>query len=171
MGLLLPFFSLKDIYPSLTRALHILKTWWKWGFEASKNIFEWCKLKPFGNLLSIDIVVSVKTPNDLSFDIFFPLRIALPFAPVCEIEIILNLIMFDKSKCQIRIENTLQLSLTTCKKMVCGSKTNELELTFGSSLNASNIKEGDDVYFECAVQASPAPYKITWRHNVRSILI
>ena len=39
-------------------------------------------------------------------------------------------------------------------------------LTLGSSLNASNIKEGDDVYFECAVQASPAPYKITWRHNV-----
>ena len=44
-------------------------------------------------------------------------------------------------------------------------------LTLGSSLNASNIKEGDDVYFECAVQASPAPYKITWRHNVRSIEI
>ena len=44
-------------------------------------------------------------------------------------------------------------------------------LTLGSSLNASNIKEGDDVYFECAVQASPAPYKITWRHNVSSIEI
>ena len=44
-------------------------------------------------------------------------------------------------------------------------------LTLGSSLNASNIKEGDDVYFECAVQASPAPYKFTWRHNVSSINI
>ena len=39
-------------------------------------------------------------------------------------------------------------------------------LTLGSNLNASNIKEGDDVYFECAVQANPLPYKITWRHNV-----
>ena len=42
-------------------------------------------------------------------------------------------------------------------------------LTLGSSLNASNIKEGDDVYFECSVRASPAPYKITWRHNGREL--
>ena len=39
-------------------------------------------------------------------------------------------------------------------------------LTLGSNLNGSNIKEGDDVYFECAVKASPRPYKITWKHNV-----
>ena len=42
-------------------------------------------------------------------------------------------------------------------------------LTIGSNLNASNIKEADDVYFDCKVQASPAPYKITWRHNVRPV--
>lgn len=42
-------------------------------------------------------------------------------------------------------------------------------LTLGSSLNASNIKEGDDVYFECKVRASPQPYKITWRHNGREL--
>ena len=41
-------------------------------------------------------------------------------------------------------------------------------LTLGSSLNASNIKEGDDVYFECSVKANPRPYKITWRHNVNN---
>ena len=40
------------------------------------------------------------------------------------------------------------------------------KLTLGSNLDGTNIKEGDDVYFECAVQASPPPYKITWRHNV-----
>ena len=39
-------------------------------------------------------------------------------------------------------------------------------LILGSNLNATNIKEGDDVYFDCKVQASPAPYKITWKHNV-----
>ena len=39
-------------------------------------------------------------------------------------------------------------------------------LSLGKSLNASNIKEGDDVYFECGVRANPAPYKITWKHNV-----
>lgn len=42
-------------------------------------------------------------------------------------------------------------------------------LSLGSSLNASNIKEGDDVYFECGVRASPGPYKITWRHNGREL--
>ena len=42
-------------------------------------------------------------------------------------------------------------------------------LTLGSNLNASNIKEGDDVYFDCKVHASPPPYKITWKHNVRVV--
>ncbi len=39
-------------------------------------------------------------------------------------------------------------------------------LSLGTSLNGSNIKEGDDVYFECNVRANPRPYKITWRFNV-----
>ena len=39
-------------------------------------------------------------------------------------------------------------------------------LSLGTSLNGSNIKEGDDVYFECSVRANPRPYKITWRFNV-----
>ena len=41
-------------------------------------------------------------------------------------------------------------------------------LSLGSSLNGSNIKEGDDVYFECNVRANPRPYKVTWRFNVSS---
>jgi hypothetical protein len=40
-------------------------------------------------------------------------------------------------------------------------------LSLGSSLNATNLKEGDDVYFECNIRASPKPYKISWRFNVR----
>ena len=39
-------------------------------------------------------------------------------------------------------------------------------LSLGSSLNGSNIKEGDDVYFECNVRSNPRPYKIAWRRNV-----
>ncbi|XP_050693474.1 nephrin-like [Eriocheir sinensis] len=35
----------------------------------------------------------------------------------------------------------------------------------GSSLHASKIKEGDDVYFECTIQANPRAYKVTWQHN------
>eukprot|EP00095_Tigriopus_kingsejongensis_P000751 maker-scaffold273_size229271-snap-gene-1.22 protein:Tk00751 transcript:maker-scaffold273_size229271-snap-gene-1.22-mRNA-1 annotation:"hypothetical protein SINV_11008" len=43
-------------------------------------------------------------------------------------------------------------------------------LSFGPSLNPKNIKEGDDVYFECHVKSNPPSYNITWRHNVSSIL-
>jgi hypothetical protein len=39
-------------------------------------------------------------------------------------------------------------------------------LAFGPSLNPKNIKEGDDVYFECHVTANPTASNITWRHNV-----
>ncbi|CAO1433911.1 unnamed protein product [Diamesa serratosioi] len=38
-------------------------------------------------------------------------------------------------------------------------------LKMGSSLNPDNIKEGDDVYFECLIQSNPKPYKMTWYHN------
>ncbi|XP_025154526.1 contactin-1a isoform X4 [Harpegnathos saltator] len=41
----------------------------------------------------------------------------------------------------------------------------KVQLHLGSTLNAKNIKEGDDVYFECKVRANPEHHKITWRHN------
>lgn len=36
----------------------------------------------------------------------------------------------------------------------------------GTSLNPKNIKEGDDVYFECNVRANPRAYRLTWFHEV-----
>ena len=42
-------------------------------------------------------------------------------------------------------------------------------LKLGSSLNASNIKEGDDVYFECSVNSNPRPNKIVWMKDVSTI--
>ncbi|CAG0884521.1 unnamed protein product [Darwinula stevensoni] len=39
------------------------------------------------------------------------------------------------------------------------------KLSLGKSLNPKAIKEGDDVYFECHVSASPAVYKISWQHD------
>jgi hypothetical protein len=37
---------------------------------------------------------------------------------------------------------------------------------FGSSLNPTDIKEGDDVYFECQVSANPRAHRLLWFHNV-----
>lgn len=46
-------------------------------------------------------------------------------------------------------------------------------LKMGSSLNPEDIKEGDDVYFECNIRSNPKAYKLSWFHNVsiRKIII
>ncbi|XP_037920773.1 neural cell adhesion molecule 2 [Hermetia illucens] len=38
-------------------------------------------------------------------------------------------------------------------------------MKMGSTLNPDDIKEGDDVYFECHVHANPRPYKMSWYHD------
>jgi len=43
-----------------------------------------------------------------------------------------------------------------------------VSLMLGSTLNPDDIKEGDDVYFECHVKANPAWRKLSWLHNVSS---
>ncbi|XP_063231784.1 protein turtle homolog A-like [Bacillus rossius redtenbacheri] len=42
-------------------------------------------------------------------------------------------------------------------------------LKMGSSLNPDDIKEGDDVYFECNIRANPKPYRLAWYHNGREM--
>lgn len=44
-------------------------------------------------------------------------------------------------------------------------------LKLGSKLNPEDIEEGDDVYFECVVQANPPAYKVIWEHNVSEVFI
>ena len=39
-------------------------------------------------------------------------------------------------------------------------------LSLGSNLQADNIKEGDDVYFDCRASASPTVTRLEWFHNV-----
>ncbi|XP_045117762.1 hemicentin-2-like isoform X2 [Portunus trituberculatus] len=36
---------------------------------------------------------------------------------------------------------------------------------FGASLDVANIKEGDDVYFECTILANPRTTRVSWRHH------
>lgn len=40
-----------------------------------------------------------------------------------------------------------------------------LHLRAGQTLNMSNIKEGDDVYFECDIKANPSVFKVQWFLN------
>ncbi|XP_053613674.1 hemicentin-2-like isoform X2 [Plodia interpunctella] len=42
-------------------------------------------------------------------------------------------------------------------------------LSLGSTLNPHDIKEGDDVYFECNVRANPREHRISWYHNDRPV--
>uniref|UniRef100_A0A182J5S9 Ig-like domain-containing protein n=1 Tax=Anopheles atroparvus TaxID=41427 RepID=A0A182J5S9_ANOAO len=41
----------------------------------------------------------------------------------------------------------------------------QVTLSLGSTLNPADIKEGDDVYFECHIKANPREHRITWSHD------
>lgn len=43
-------------------------------------------------------------------------------------------------------------------------------MRFGSTLKAEAIKEGDDVFFECEIDAKPRAHRVEWRFNVRKRL-
>lgn len=45
----------------------------------------------------------------------------------------------------------------------------QVTLSLGSTLNPDDIKEGDDVYFECHIKANPKEHRITWSHDVSHI--
>lgn len=56
-----------------------------------------------------------------------------------------------------------------CWQWLIVSDPPQVSLHLGSTLNADDIKEGDDVYFECRVMANPHWRKLTWLHNVSSL--
>nr|XP_053650227.1 hemicentin-1-like [Cherax quadricarinatus] len=59
------------------------------------------------------------------------------------------------------LEDTWNLTVQYVPKASC---------RFGASLDASNIKEGDDVYFECSIDANPRVTRVSWRHNDRVLV-
>lgn len=46
-----------------------------------------------------------------------------------------------------------------------------VNLHLGSTLNPDDIKEGDDVYFECHVKANPPSRRLSWFHDVSTTTI
>ncbi|XP_043219892.1 nephrin-like [Amphibalanus amphitrite] len=45
-----------------------------------------------------------------------------------------------------------------------------VSLRLGPSLDPKNIREGQDVYFECDIKANPVIYSLSWLHNDRPIV-
>ncbi|XP_049884541.1 B-cell receptor CD22-like [Pectinophora gossypiella] len=64
-----------------------------------------------------------------------------------------------------RAENTiLNYGLEDNMRMLVVYKP-VVNLILGTTLKPQDIKEGDDVYFECNVQSNPKEYRIRWYHN------
>ena len=45
----------------------------------------------------------------------------------------------------------------------------QVGLQLGRTLDPGKIEQGDDVYFDCKVDANPKPYKISWYRNVSKL--
>ena len=48
----------------------------------------------------------------------------------------------------------------------CSSDAPRVAVRLGSTLNASSIKAGDDVYLECVIESNPSAGLVSWTHNV-----
>lgn len=42
----------------------------------------------------------------------------------------------------------------------------EVHLKAGRQIDLKDIKEGDDVYFECSIEANPPSHHVTWFRDV-----
>jgi len=67
--------------------------------------------------------------------------------------------------CRVETPGLQEIKENEWKLPVHYSPRSQIQL--GGSLNSTNIREFDDVYFECRVDANPPYRKITWKHNDR----
>ena len=80
------------------------------------------------------------------------------------------------STISLHVDSSLNGQTITCSAMVHGLPSSSITsssslnvhfiskatLSLGSSMTPETVKEGDDVYLECQVDANPRPHKITW---------
>ena len=64
------------------------------------------------------------------------------------------------------IGNRLNVWLLTISLLSFFADPPEVSIQLGSKLNAVDIREGDDVYFECTIDAFPAAERISWKKDV-----
>ncbi len=67
--------------------------------------------------------------------------------------------------------HSVLLSPNAGRVLIFLADTPRLSLAAGLNLDMEDIKEGDDVYFECGIKANPPVFKVQWFHNVSSPLI
>jgi len=67
--------------------------------------------------------------------------------------------------CRVETPGLQEIKLSEWKLPVQYSPRSQIKL--GGSLNHTNIREYDDVYFECRVNSNPIYRRITWKHNER----
>ncbi|KAK8719492.1 hypothetical protein OTU49_014006, partial [Cherax quadricarinatus] len=75
----------------------------------------------------------------------------------------------DGTTVTCRAQNPATTSVLEQKLALVVFYVPEAVVRLGSSLLSHSIKEGDDVYFECSIQANPRAYKVTWQHNGRQL--
>ena len=46
-----------------------------------------------------------------------------------------------------------------------------VKLSLGRMVNPQDLEEDDDIYFTCEVNANPPAYKLTWWHNVSTLIL
>lgn len=66
----------------------------------------------------------------------------------------------------VELKKKLILAKIIINLICCPPDSPIVTLSLGSTLNPHDIKEGDDVYFECNVRANPREHRISWYHNV-----
>lgn len=78
----------------------------------------------------------------------------------------MSLTIFSSSVFKLAVYFSIVELTTLSLSAVALADLPSVSVRLGSNINASYIREGMDVYFECQVEANPRIRKLIWIHNV-----